>query len=432
VPNRSTIQNARLARRLLHPLRSELIELVMDLVRTNTVAIPPEGNETPGQLVLQRFIGKYKLPSELYETEFVTAADSPWKHTDRLYRGRKNLVAHLAGSGGGRSLLLSGHMDTVPTRTDAWSTPPWSPELRNGRLYGLGTFDMKAGLAAQVVVLCALQAGKTRLRGDLIFESVVDEEWGGGGGTLAGRLRGYMADACIISEGTQLDVYRATRGGFIVDLSVSAGDASAYFSASPVVSPAVPLGRLLRWVESWVKRRSRKAKRGAYQAISDPTPVQVFAVEANRLDANVPFSVPTTAAVRVYFQFIPHEDVPAVIGTILDSLRQFEQADPFFRHHPIQWRPVFEPPLLGHELPREHSWTQCLVGSASAALDKPPAVTAAPYPCDAFLMQRVYGIPTLLFGPCGGGAHNPDEYVEARSVLQTAEVLLTAALEWSA
>lgn len=426
------MQKARLAQRLLHPLRAGLIQLVVDLVRTNTTAVPPDGNETPGQLVLRRFLRKHGIHSELYETEFVTTSDSIWKHANRHYQGRKNLVAQLKGSGGGRSLLFSGHMDTVPTRTTAWTTSPWSPKMRKGLLYGLGTFDMKAGLAAQAVVLCALRSSGVRLRGDLIFESVVDEEWGGGGGTLAGRLRGVTADACVISEGTQLEIFRATRGGLVVDLSVSAGDPSAYFSSAPVVSPAVPLGRLLLWVDGWVKRRSRKATRGAYRSIADPTPVQVLAIEANRFDADVPFSVPLKAAVRIYFQFLPHEDVDAVVATIRESLRRFQLNDPFFREHPIEWRPVFEPALLGHELRRNHPWTECLFRSASAALGRPPDVTVAPYPCDAFLMQRVYGIPTLIFGPCGGGAHNPDEYVDACSVLQTTQVLLTAALEWCA
>ena len=86
VPQTSTIQHARLARRLLHPLRAELIQLVTDLVRTNTVAIPPNGNETPGQFVLRRFLRKRGLRSELYETEFVTTSDSPWKHADRHYQ----------------------------------------------------------------------------------------------------------------------------------------------------------------------------------------------------------------------------------------------------------------------------------------------------------------------------------------------------------
>ena len=83
----STVQDARLARRMLRPLRADLIQLVIDLVRASTVAIPPEGNETPGQLVLRRFLRRSGLHSEMYETEFVTKSDSPWKHMDRNLPG---------------------------------------------------------------------------------------------------------------------------------------------------------------------------------------------------------------------------------------------------------------------------------------------------------------------------------------------------------
>jgi acetylornithine deacetylase len=71
-----------------------------------------------------------------------------------------------------------------------------------------------------------------------------------------------------------------------------------------------------------------------------------------------------------------------------------------------------------------------MIESAGASLEKKPVVTAAPYPCDASIIHREFGIPTLVFGPCGGGCHNPNEFVEFASVIQTAEVLLTAALEW--
>jgi acetylornithine deacetylase len=237
------------------------------------------------------------------------------------------------------------------------------------------------------------------------------------------------ADACVISEGTQLEIFRATRGGFVVDLVVEAGDPKSYFSNQEVLSPAVPLGRLLGWVDSWAKRRSKQSKSGAYAKFPDPTPVQVLAVESNRLDPEIPLSVPSRAAVRVYFQFLPQEDVPLIIRQIHRSLKDFQRRDPFFRVHTIRWQPVVDPPLLGHELAVDHPWTQCMIDSAGACLGKKPVVTAAPYPCDAFLIHRT-GIPTLLFGPRGAGAHNPDEYVEVESVLQTAEVLLTAALEW--
>ena len=77
---------------------------------------------------------------------------------------------------------------------------------------------MKGGLVAQVAVLMALEGGGLRLRGDLIAESVIDEEFAGGGGTLAGRLRGTTADACAIAEGTNHYVVRATRGGHFFDM----------------------------------------------------------------------------------------------------------------------------------------------------------------------------------------------------------------------
>jgi acetylornithine deacetylase len=71
-----------------------------------------------------------------------------------------------------------------------------------------------------------------------------------------------------------------------------------------------------------------------------------------------------------------------------------------------------------------------MVASAESLLGVKPTLSAAEYPCDAFILQKKFGIPTLIFGPRGAGAHNPDEYVEVPAVLRTAEVLLTAALNW--
>lgn len=420
---------ARDVRRMLQPLRTDMLRLLRALVRTNTIAIPPNGSETAGQIVLRDFLREYGLRPQLYETDFVAKSGHKLAHPDRAYKGRKNLVVHRPGSGRGKSLLLNGHMDTVPAGRLEWSTPPLSPVSRNGRIYGLGTFDMKGGLAAQAAVLCAIRKANIRLSGDLIFESVVDEEWGGGAGTLAGRLRGDNANACVISESTQLEIFRATRGGFVMDLLVRAGDPSAYFSKGEVLSPAVPLGRLLAWIDSLAKQRAKTKPRGPYAEFPDPAPVQVLAIEANRFDPDVPLSVPLNARVRMYCQLLPHERPDLIVTKIRDSLTRFAKRDPFFRAHGIETHIAYGP-LLGHELALDHPWTQCMSTSAAAALGKPARITAAPYPCDAFIVQREFGIPTLLFGPSGGGAHNPDEYVDTESVFQTAEVLLAAALSW--
>jgi acetylornithine deacetylase len=290
---------------------------------------------------------------------------------------------------------------------------------------------MKGGVVANAAVVCALSRAGIRPGGDVMFESVVDEEWGGGGGTIAARLRGSNADACVIPEGTQLEIYRATRGGLLVDLVVDAGDPAAYFSRAEVVGPAVPMGRLLGWIDRLAKQRGKIQSKGAYAGFPDPVPVQVLAAESNRLDPEVPLSVPSRATVRVYFQFLPEEDVDVIVRNIRELLGEFCSADPFFRKYPPRWEPFIEGPLLGHELSLDHPWTRCMVGSASAVLGRDPVVTAAPYPCDAGLIHRDFGIPTLLFGPRGAGPHNPNEYVEFDSVVLTAEVLLAAALLWT-
>src|SRR5512134_2497305 len=244
-------QTAESARRMLEPIEGDLTRLLQELVRADTVAIPPDGNENAGQVVLEEFLRAHGVECESYDIGFLAECDHPCRRRDRNYAGRKNLIARVPGTGRGRRLLFNGHMDTVPPGRDPWTDGPWSGAIRNGRLYGRGSFDMKGGLAAQFGVACALRKAGVRLGGNVLCESVVDEEWGGGGGTLAARLRGDNADACVIPEGTQLVVALATRGGVVVDLVCEAGDPTAYFSTDEVVSPAIPVGRLLAWVDRW-------------------------------------------------------------------------------------------------------------------------------------------------------------------------------------
>jgi acetylornithine deacetylase len=425
-----TADAVRDARRLLRPLGREIVRLAQALVRVDSVAIPPNGHETAAQKVLRRFLEPYPLDIEMYDCGFLEKSRHPYVRRDRRYRGRHNLVARLAGRGGGRSLLLNGHVDTVPTRPHPWRDGPFSGVVRGGRLFGRGSWDMKSGLAAQFAVAMALSRARVRLPGDLLCESVIDEEFAGVGGTLAGRLRGDTADACAIAEGTNYEVVRATRGGHVFDVVSEAGDPMGYFSRNEVVSPALPMGRLLGWIDGWRRRRKRARRGGTYAGFPDPAPVQIMALEANRFDPDIPLSVPLEARVRVYFQFLPHEDVPALVRAIEASLRAFCRRDPFFRVHPVRVERFVDPPLLGHELAPDHPWTRCLYGSARGILGRAATLGASQWPCDAFLVHRLFGIPTLLFGPRGAGSHNANEYVEVPSVLRTAEVYLAAALEW--
>jgi acetylornithine deacetylase len=418
------------AKELLAPFDKELVDLLQTLVRTNSSAIPPDGCETDAQKVLLNFLNSHGIPADLYELAFLQNSSHPYVRHDRNYSGRHNLIARLKGTGGGRSLMLSGHMDTVPVGRSEWKDSPWSGVIDDGRLYGRGSYDMKGGLVAAFGVIVALKENGIRLCGDLLCESVVDEEWAGGGGTLAGRLRGDIADACIIPEPTDLAVFRASRGGYFVDIEVTAGDPESYFSKDEVVSPAIPMGRLLGWVDEWSSKRKVIDRKDTYKTFSDPAPVQVLALQANSFDPDIPWSVPLTARLRLYFQFLPHEDVAEVVKDIRKSFDSFCAADPFFKTYMPKWKAIVDPPLLGHELAADHDLPVMLSRNLGYVLETMPVVTAAEYPCDAFLNQLYFGMPTVIFGPRGAGAHNANEYVEIGSVLQTAEVLLATALEW--
>ena len=145
-------------------LRGEVTQLLQELIRLDTVN--PPGNETQAAKLLRDYLGDHGVESELH-------ARTP---------ERANLVARLPGSGGGPSLLLLSHTDTVVADPGEWEVDPWSGEVRDGELWGRGALDMKGQVAAEAVVLASLARDGFEPAGDLVFAACADEEVGQGFG----------------------------------------------------------------------------------------------------------------------------------------------------------------------------------------------------------------------------------------------------------
>jgi acetylornithine deacetylase/succinyl-diaminopimelate desuccinylase-like protein len=139
-------------------------ELLQELIRLDTVN--PPGNETQAAELLRGYLDESGVESELYARA----------------RERANLVARLPGSGGGRSLLLLSHTDTVVADAADWEVDPWSGELLNGEVWGRGALDMKGQVAASAVAIASLAREGFRPAGDLVFAACADEEVGQGFG----------------------------------------------------------------------------------------------------------------------------------------------------------------------------------------------------------------------------------------------------------
>jgi acetylornithine deacetylase len=357
-------------------------------------------------------------------------AGGPGYYPDRDFRGRPNLAATLPGSGEGRSLLLLGHVDVV-SAGDGWTVDPFGADRRDGTIYGRGTADMKAGLTAAVAALEVLRAAGVQLRGDVTLASVVDEE-AGGMGTLALVDRGYRADGAIIPEPTDLHVAPLCRGIVWGRLTIP-GRAGHIEMPQPHwreggAVDAIALGRMVldaidqlnaRWAASPSKRHPLL-----------PLPCQV---KVSMLDAG---EYPTAYAsgMRITFdaQYLPAErDERGLGGQVKAELERFfadvAAQDEWLREHPrrIEW--LIDADCA--ETAGDHPLTQTVHAAARLAGAESQVEGMSSHTDMGLLVNA--GIPTVNFGPGAPSvAHQPDERVTERDLMQATLTLALATVEW--
>jgi acetylornithine deacetylase len=203
--------------------RDELVGLVADLVGFDTTAREP--TDPPRQEAnLQRYLADRLAAAgasiDLWEPETGSLGSPRQVPPGLAFAGRPQLAATFAGAGGGRSLLLNGHIDAVtPDPIDAWTSDPWKAEERDGNLYGVGASDMKSGVACMAYAAEVLARLGVRLEGDLIIHTNTDEE-SSGAGSIAGVQHGLRADAGICTEPTPGEIWVACRGSMSLTVTV--------------------------------------------------------------------------------------------------------------------------------------------------------------------------------------------------------------------
>ncbi|HLL49587.1 MAG TPA: M20/M25/M40 family metallo-hydrolase [Thermomicrobiales bacterium] len=204
--------------------RDELVALASDLIAFDTTA--REHNDDPAreEAALQKYLAARLrtagAETDPWEPVPEDIAGSPMTPPGLRFDGRPQLVARFPGVGGGRSLLFNGHIDVVkPDPIEQWTSHPFQPEVRAGKLYGRGSCDMKGGVASMVFAVEVLASLGTPLAGDLIICTVTDEE-STGCGALAAVAHGVRADAGIVPESTNFEVEVACRGSLIPTITV--------------------------------------------------------------------------------------------------------------------------------------------------------------------------------------------------------------------
>src|SRR4051794_1813768 len=203
--------------------RDDLVALACDLIASDTTSrsVPdaPPRDEAALQQALADRLRARGAEIDLWEPAPEDAAGHPLSVEGLDFAGRPQLAARLRGTGGGKSLLLNGHIDVVPARReDGWEHDPFDPQVSDGRIVGRGACDMKGGIAAMTVAAEVL-AGTGALRGDVVVCTNTDEESSGVGGLACAR-RGITGDYTIVTEPSSLEVWPACRGSVYCTIEV--------------------------------------------------------------------------------------------------------------------------------------------------------------------------------------------------------------------
>ena len=409
-------------------LEDDIISLVQDLVRIPSINHPPTGDEGPCQKFIEEYMINLGLTPDVYSPQDVEGIkEHPAWYGGRDYANRPNITVRRPGAGNGRSLVLSGHIDTVPLGVQPWQHDPFKATIEQGKLYGLGAFDMKGGIAAELTALRVIQELQIPLKGDLIVETVVDEEFGGVNGTLAGRVRGYVGDGMIITEPSGLVIWNGDRGGRFAHITFRAAEGIGFgedLSISAVDQATVFLQMVDRF------RQQRRASFPDWDAQpSDPIPVWVTKIFAGGWGFDVPITVPSECRIELYWQLEPgsdQEEVDAAFFSWLDSVT--EAAPELFRNPPEVEFPIRFMP--GAVLPPDAKFIEAFRGVSQGILGQPVKVEIAPGPSDLFVVNKYFPRPAIMFGTRGGNAHAADEYLMIDDLVPMTEVLVRFALEW--
>jgi acetylornithine deacetylase len=412
--------------------QAEMIQVMTDLIRTPSENKPPIGFEKAVQEYMAGFLRRAGLDVDLYQPDQVEGLlDHPDFWPGRDYTDRPNLCSTLRGKGGGRSLLLTGHADTVALGDNVWSKNPFGAEIHDGKLYGLGASDMKGQMGTMLVLFKALAEQGVPLHGTLTYECVVDEEEAGVNATLAGRLRDGPMDGAIVAEATGLDIYPAIRGALIVHFLFKAQGTWLETGSSQArqANAVEQIGIFLSHLDELRASRREHPVPDVYRSYPDPFPLTITKLYAGGWGSQVPIAVPPDGRIQLIVETLPGEEeavvwqeVEAWLYSVIDRHKEAFPIRPQMEMglrwmHPTQMDP-------------EHPMVRTLHDCITQVTGRPTQVTGAPYQCDMWALHRNYNMPAVVFGPTGGNSHAADEWVDVESVFAFAESLLLFILEW--
>ena len=425
--------------------RDQLVALASDLIGFDTTARNPE--DPPRQeRELQEFLGERLRRAgaevEIFEPDPADFVGKPLYRPGMGFDGRPQLVARFPGlptpTRAGMSLMLNGHIDAVSAEPfDQWTSHPFRAAVRDGKLYGRGSCDMKGGIACMVYAAEVLARRGVRLAGDLLVTTNTDEESSGAGG-LALVLRGVAADAAVVTEPTEFDVWICCRGSSYGTITVPGrpGHAEVYQphwreggAVNAIEKAQVVLDAIRRLREEW---RARSDLRHPRLTVPD---VLATVIEAGEWAVTYPAECRITIAV-IYLPVQTDDEGWgfAVEREVDEWVARAAAADPWLAENPprIDWWPNR---VMSLEIPPDEPIV-AVMSEATADVGRPGRLSGLDSWYDGATLTRLGGTPAIAYGPPGfpregrSVAHTIDEHVPVDGLVTCAQGLAVAAMRF--
>lgn len=325
----------------------------------------------------------------------------------------------------GRSLILNGHIDVVPTGPQQmWSRSPWEPAISDGWMYGRGVADMKAGLAANLFAFDAVRAAGLAPKAPIYFQSVVEEECTGNG-ALAALLRGYEADAVIIPEPEENMLVRANVGVLWFKVGVSGRPAhtremAAGFNA---IDAAYSLIGALRGLEA--KWNAEHHCHRHFEHLEHPINFNIGKIEGG----DWPSTVPPWCEFEVRAAIYPGTSADEARAQIEECILAATRSDPrLAKAHPTLTFNGFY--AEGYVLEEGSDAENVLRDCHRIAFDADLQSFTTPGYLDARVFVIYGNMPTLVYGPVSKDIHGFDERVHLDSVRLITKTIALFIADW--
>ena len=401
-------------------------EEIVSFIQTSVQSPSLANNEGPVQELVQNKLDSLGLITRRIPVIFDAIKDHPAFCDDGFSPNtRVNVIGQWNNDGGGKSLILNGHVDVVPTGSEElWHESPWSGSIKNGKIYGRGSTDMKGGLSAAIFAVQILQKIGFKPNGDVMVQSVVGEE-SGGCGTLTNIVKEYSADAAVILEPTSLKISPIQSGALTFRLTIP-GRATHAAMRWDGVSAIEKFNLIHQSILEFEKERHQSFDIKYYESKDRVAPINIGTIKGGEWHSTVPETVVAEGRLGVF----PGESAQDARDTFETHLKTISETDDWLKENlPIvEW---FEGQFESGKTDINHPLIQSLSDCYHQTTGDVPIIEGVTYGSDLRLFTNHAHIPAVLFGPGDVRlAHAANEYVEIDEVITTVKIIANMIVAW--